>query len=114
MDKQNRKMLTAAYKERKIVGGIYAIVNSQNGKMLLLSTCDLQGSKNRFAFSKKTGFCINLKLTEDWRKYGNTAFDFTVLEELSKKETQTDKEFSDDVETLRELWAEKLQGKDLY
>ncbi|WP_277668850.1 GIY-YIG nuclease family protein [Caproiciproducens galactitolivorans] len=87
MDKQNKKELTAAYKGRKVVGGIYAIVNRQNGKMLLLSTCDLQGSRNRFAFAKEIGSCINLKLTEDWRKYGNAAFDFTVLEELSKKVT---------------------------
>ena len=103
-----------AYKERKVIGGIYAIVNSQNGRMLLLSTCDMQGSKNRFEFAKRTGSCINLKLQNDWQEYGNTAFDFTVLEELSKKETQTDKEFEDDVETLQELWTEKLRGKDLY
>ena len=114
MDKQSRKELTAAYKDRKVTGGIYAIVNSRNGKMLLLSTCDLLGSRNRFEFAKKTGSCINLKLQSDWQDYGNTAFDFKILEELTKKESQTDKEFTDDVETLLELWTEKLQEKDLY
>lgn len=114
MDKQNKKELAAAYKERKVVGGIYGIVNSGNGKMLLLSTCDMQGSRNRFEFSKKTGSCINLKLREDWQKYGNMAFDFTVLEELTKKESQTDQEFAEDIATLQELWTEKLLGKNLY
>lgn len=114
MDKQNKKELAAAYKERKVVGGVYGIVNSENGKMLLLSTCDMQGSRNRFEFSKNTGSCINLKLRADWQKYGNTAFDFTVLEELTKKESQTDKEFAEDIDTLQELWGEKLHEKDLY
>ncbi len=114
MDKQNKKELTARYKERKIIGGVYAVVNSATGKMLVLSANDLQGSRNRFEFSQKTGSCINLKLQDDWQKYGSSAFRFEVLEELAKKETQTPGEFAQDIDTLYELWAEKLSGKDLY
>lgn len=114
MDKQNRKELTAAYKERKITGGVYAIVNSGTGKMLILSAHDLQGSKNRFEFSQKTNGCMNLKLRDDWQKYGSAAFRFEVLEELTKKESQTAEEFDEDIRTLHELWMEKLNGKDLY
>ncbi|MBW7571790.1 GIY-YIG nuclease family protein [Caproiciproducens faecalis] len=114
MDKQNKKELAAAYKERKITGGVYAIVNEETGKMLLQSSYDLQGSKNRFSFSRQTGSCVNLKLRDDWKKYGINAFHFEILEELTKKETQTQAEFEMDLDTLYELWTEKLAEKELY
>lgn len=114
MDKQNKKELTAAYKERKITGGVYAIVNSETEKMLILPAHDLQGSKNRFEFSQKTNGCMNLKLQNDWQKFGSAAFRFEVLEELTKKESQTAEEFDEDIRTLHELWMEKLSDKNLY
>jgi len=104
----------AEYKERKVTGGIYAIKNSVTGKLLLLSTCDLQGSQNRFLFSQKTGSCINIKLQDDYSKYGADAFVFEVLEDLEKKETQTAKEFTEDMKILLELWTEKLKDSMLY
>jgi len=114
MEKQNKKEMLAAYKERKMIGGVYAIKNTANGKILLLSATELQGSKNRFEFSQKTGSCVNVKLQEDWNKLGSAAFVLEILEELEKKDTQTPKEFSDDIKTLKELWLEKLDSEKLY
>jgi hypothetical protein len=114
MEKQSKKEKMAEYKERKVTGGIYAIKNSVTGKLLLLSTCDLQGSQNRFLFSQKTGSCINIKLQDDYSKYGADAFVFEVLEDLEKKETQTAKEFTEDMKILLELWTEKLKDSMLY
>jgi hypothetical protein len=71
------------YKERKQIGGVYAIKNSINGKILLLSTADLKGIKNRFEFSIATNNCINHKLQKDWNEFGKNVFSFEVLEELS-------------------------------
>ena len=114
MEKQNKKEKMAEYKERKVTGGIYTIQNSITGKLLLLSTCDLQGSKNRFIFSQKTGSCINIKLQDDYNEYGANAFVFDVLEDLEKKETQTAREFTEDMKILLELWTEKLKDGMLY
>jgi hypothetical protein len=50
----------------------------------------------------------------DWEKYGTEAFIFEILEELEKKETQSDKEFKDDLDTLKEIWLERLQRDLLY
>ena len=114
MDKQNKKEMLAAYKERKVIGGICAIKNIANGKMLLLSVLDLQGYKNRFGFSQATGGCINVRLQKDWEKFGADSFVLETLEELVKKETQTLKEFSDDIKTLKEIWLEKPDPDMLY
>ena len=44
-------------------------------------------------------------MREDWERYGIGAFSFAVLEELEKKETQSEAEFARDIETLLELWS---------
>lgn len=114
MEKTNKKELQAAYKERKVIGGIYVIKNTSNEKMLLQSTADLQGSRNRYEFTRKIGSFTHLKLQEDWRELGSAAFQFEVLEELEKMETQTTREFADDLKTLFEIWFEKLDSEKLY
>ncbi|MFA6808305.1 MAG: GIY-YIG nuclease family protein [Eubacteriales bacterium] len=114
MEKQYRKEMQAAYKERKIVGGICAIKNTTNGKMVLAAVVDLQVYENRFKFSQVTGSCLDLRLQKDWIKYGSNAFVFEVLEELKKKETQTSKEFNEDIKTLKEIWLEKIAPDMLY
>lgn len=43
----------------------------------------------------------------DWNRYGASSFVFETLEEITKKETQSDLEFADDLETLLEMWNER-------
>ena len=99
--------MTKAYKAREVIGGVYAITNTQTGEKLIESSLNLQGSRNRFDFSQNTGSCIYKKIQADWDRYGADAFAFEVLEELVKSDTQTDEQFAEDVETLKELWLSK-------
>ncbi len=114
MEKQSKKEQILQYKERKVVGGVYAIKNNENGKMLLQSTADLHGIRSRFEFSLKTGSCIHTKLQNDWNKFGCGAFRLEILEELEKKEDQSSREFLEDVKTLEDLWREKFESNQLY
>ena len=43
----------------------------------------------------------------EWEQYGEASFSFTVLETLTKKETQTEQEYLDDLGLLMNLWTEK-------
>lgn len=113
-DTVSRKELQAQYREREVIGGVFAIRNLANGKLLVGTTADLPGSKNRFEFSQKTNSCTYLKLQSDWDRYGSEQFAFVVLEELKKGEMQTDEEFKADIDVLRDMWLEKLSGSDLY
>lgn len=111
---QTKKAGRAAYKERKIIGGIYVIRNSDSGKILIDSAIDLQGRKNRFEFSQKTGSCVELKLQKEWAILGKEKFIFEVLEELEKGETQSMEEFKGDIEVLKLMWMEKLAQVPCY
>lgn len=111
-DKKTKKELRAQYEERTITGGVFVIRNTHSGQILLESTGDLNGSRNRFEFAKKTGAGLNLKLQRDWTHLGAEAFEFEVLESLEKGETQTGEAFAEDLEVLKEFWMEKL--KDAY
>lgn len=109
-----KKELATQYKEREVTGGIFAIRNTATGRILLDSTADLQGSENRFLFSQKTGFCIHMKLQQDWATYGAGGFTFVVLEPLKKGNAQTDAEFKADLSVLKELWLERLCDENRY
>ena len=114
MNPQNKKDLLAAYKQRTQIGGIYAVTNTHTGKALVLASADLRGIQKRYEFAEMTGGCFHPKLMKDAQTYGNDAFTFSVLEELKRKDTQTDREFGDDLELLLSMWLEKYDPATLY
>ena len=111
---EKRRAITAAYKERRQLGGVYRIVNTKNGRYMLLSAANLQGAKNRFAFSKNTNFCQMLKMKADWDAYGAEAFELEVLEELKMGKEQTDQEFTEDLKVLQQMWEDRLDAEKAY
>jgi hypothetical protein len=114
MKPQNKKDLIAAYKQCVQIGGIYAVTNKETGKTLVLATADTGGIRKRYEFSEMVGGCFHPKLQQDANRYGNGAFSFSVLEELEKKSTQTDREFAEDLDVLLAMWLEKYDPENLY
>jgi hypothetical protein len=45
---------------------------------------------------------------------GASVFQFKALEELEKKPEQSDREFNEELELLRQLWVEKFDPLKLY
>ncbi|NCB51715.1 MAG: GIY-YIG nuclease family protein [Clostridia bacterium] len=104
---KDRKELKNSYKEKPEIGGVYIIKCAGNDRVWLKSARDLQGKINRFNFSVSTGLCPESDMRAEWEKYGPQAFSISVLEELKKGETQTDREFEDDIVTLLQIQLEK-------
>lgn len=111
---ERKKELMREYKERTVSGGLYKITNTAH-QMYLLATCtNLQGLKNHFEFSQNTGSCVMPLLKNDWNEYGAKAFTFEIIDEIEMKDTQTTKEFQDELKILRDIWAEKFDKEKSY
>jgi len=111
---QNKKELINEYKNRKQIGGICKITNIQTKRIFVFTVVDIEASKNRFEFSKKTNSCISNKLQNDWNKYGSNSFTFEVIEELEKNTVQTIKEFNEDLNLLLEIYLKKSTAEYIY
>ena len=114
MKSTDRKKLIATYKERIVIGGIYTIRNIKKKKILIDTTMDILGIRNRFDFAKKMGTTFSSKIQKDWDSDRGDSFVFEVLEELEKGKDQNSKEFSEDLEVLKEMWKEKLSQEEFY
>ena len=108
MDAARKKELKEAYKSRKVVGGICSIRCNGNQNVRIQAMTDVEGLRNRFDFAVLTDTCPDPAMRGDWLKYGSKSFTFSVLEEIKKKDSQTDQEFSSDIETLHDIWLDKI------
>ena len=106
MDPSKKRELKNGYKEKAVVGGIYRIQCNGNHRAWLKSTRNLSGQQNKFEFSLSINSCPEPGMRAEWVQYGAQSFSFTILEQIQKKETQTDQEFSEDIQILLNMWME--------
>ncbi len=107
MEKLSKKEIKEQYKNRAVIGGVYSITCTGSGRRWIKSTKDLAGQKNKFEFFTSTNLCPEPGMSVDWKQYGAEAFSFDILEQLEKGESQTDKEFADDIRTMYDMFLEK-------
>lgn len=110
MESMQRRNLKNAYKEQTTVGGVFCIECSGNHRQWLKASPNITGMRNKYEFAMAIGSCPEPGMRSEWLQYGAAAFSFSVLETLTKKETQTDAEFREDLGVLLELWTEKTQS----
>jgi len=106
----DKKEIINQYKNRKQTGGVFAIKNTLSGKWYVDSAPDTEAAKNRFEFMGDSF----IKIANDYKSQKGEGFVFEVLDELQKGDSQTDKEFQDDLSMLKSIWLEKLSGQPLY
>ena len=114
MKNEKRKQAIYEYKEKKTTGGVYKITNTESKKSLIKGEIDLSSMQNRFNFSVKTNSCLNLKLREDWNKYGANSFTFEVLEEVEMKSEMDRRQFKKQLDELADKYSEKMNKDELY
>lgn len=105
---KSRKELNREYVERVKPAGVFQVKNLANGKVLLGSSLNLEGSLNKHRFMLKIGSHTNKSLQADWNEFGPEQFAFEVLEEVVRKD---DPNFNlkDELSLLEMIWLEKLQ-----
>ena len=114
MENNRRRELKEEYRNRTVIGGVYRIVNRENGRFYLRSTDDIKATRNIIAMWEQFGHCSLPPIQQDWKAYGTAAFYLDELELLEKQEAQTDKEFKSDLKVLLEIWDENLPRDNRY
>lgn len=114
MDKERKREIIADYKQQKTTGGVYAIKNRENDKLFIKGDINMEAAGNRFDFSQKVNSCVQIKMREDWEKYGPAAFTFEVIREIEQKSEESPKAFRDRLKKLEALCKEEYTPDKLY
>lgn len=79
MNRDRRRELTAAYRERKARPGVFAVRCAAGGQVWVGSSRELLNRQNGIWFSLRQGSSLNRTMQQAWRDHGEAAF---VYEEL--------------------------------
>jgi hypothetical protein len=114
--KSRRKQLVTEYKQTQPEAGVYRIVNSQNGRILLGSSPNLPSVRGKMEFARSTNAAtiFGYKMAPDVRQHGIDAFSLEILEVLETRPEMTRAEILADLATLEGLWREKFDPSQLY
>lgn len=82
MTQITRKAAVAAYRERKITAGIYAIRCTASDQVWIGSAPDLSTIENRLWFTLRQGANPHRSLQETWNAHGRAVLTFTVIAHL--------------------------------
>ena len=113
MQTEKRKNAKQTYQKQPEIGGVFCLTCSGNHRQWVKATRNIASQQNKFDFAMSIHTCPEPTVRSDWLAYGPASITFTVLETLTKKETQTDEEFGDDLSVLLALWLEKIEQNPL-
>jgi hypothetical protein len=82
----DKKAAIAAYKERKIAAGVYAVRCTVSGQVWVGQAQNLETVQNRIWFSLRMGSSSHRDLQSAWLAHGGNQFAFEVLERLADEE----------------------------
>lgn len=86
MKTENRKAALTAYKERKTVAGIYALLCRPTGQRWAGRAPDIAKIQNRIWFSLRQNGHTHRDLQAAWNAYGPEAFQFEELERIADED----------------------------
>jgi hypothetical protein len=105
----DKKQITRDYKQQKQPAGIYAVHNKIYNKMYIGTSKNLPAVIRRFEFTLQMGSFPYQELIDDYKKLGKDNFEIKILDELELK-NETENEIDTELNSLEELWIEKLKG----
>ena len=86
MMREDRKAAIAAYKERKVAAGIYAVRCAPTGEQWIGRAGDLSTIRNRVWFALRLGNHAQRVMQAAWNAHGADAFDLVELERFEDDE----------------------------
>lgn len=86
MNRDDRKAAIAAYKERKVPAGIYAVRCGAAPAPWIGAAPNLDMIRNRIWFTLRHGSHANRAMQAAWRSHGEASFSLEILEVLPEEE----------------------------
>ena len=103
----DRKKLIREYREKRPQMGIYALKSGVTKISYIGWAKDLRAALNRHSFWLGTGVHDNKELLGDWNA-NKDAFEMVTLEILEYSEKNSNRDYTEDLKALLELWTEKI------
>ena len=108
MDRQERKAAIAAYKERKAVWGVYAVICTATGETWVGCSRHLDNHQNGLWFALKAGACPHGSLQAAWTTHGEREFKFEALDFLPDDFPQLRR--MDELRKRQAVWRARLRA----
>lgn len=104
----DRSEIKRDYKQAKRPMGVYRIRNTRNGKSYVGFSADLQAGINRQKAELKFGSHRNAELLGEYKSFGESAFEFEILDELAHDENSS-ADPAEELRILSEMWVRRLE-----
>ena len=96
--------------------GVYAITNTETGRVLIGSTMNLMAVGNNLKLARSHGITglLDPRLLPDWARFGADASTFRVLDRLAPDVASAEQDLQTELALLETMWREKLAEESLY
>lgn len=106
MTQAYRKSLTAAYKERPTIAGVFAVICNVTGQVWVGTSRHIDTQQNGLWFSLRMGTHLNRPLQAVWREHGEEQFRFEHLDRLPADTTPMARDT--ELKSRSALWLARL------
>ncbi|WP_340644134.1 GIY-YIG nuclease family protein [Phenylobacterium sp.] len=111
MDKQSRRDIARAYKERKVPTGIFSLRCEPTGETWIGLSRNLDGAANSVLLGLRMGSHRNKTMQAAWTAHGGDSFTYTVVESLEEDLSPIGKE--DWLKTRLRHWIAALEARSI-
>lgn len=104
----DRKRLIAAYKERPVVAGVFAVICSATGEAWVGQSRHIDTQQNGLWFTLRQGASPYRSLQQAWNEHGEASFRFEQLDRLPPD--LSDLRRADELKARAARWTARLQA----
>ena len=111
MDREGRRAVVAAYKERESASGVYAVLCTATGEAWVGCSNHVDTRRNGLWFELRLGTNRHASLQAAWREHGEGEFRFEELDRLRPDFPMLSR--TDELQKRAALWRERLAASPL-
>lgn len=108
MTRLNRKALVAAWRERKTIAGVFAVICNATGQVWVGTSRHIDTHRNGLWFALRLGTGRDPALQAAWTEHGEDAFRFEHLDRL--RDDISDMARDSELKSRAALWTARLEA----